>query len=190
MKRLALSGRIGSGKSTVAEILREEGYLDIAIADCLKRMISSIYNVNIDYFHNQELKNIRLSSLGGMTPREVMTFLGTDCFHKIKATTWIDKTISDISDILELDLPVVITDVRFPHEWLALKELGFKLIYINRSIEDEFDFLNEVLIFLGIRKIHKSERYGAYLKGQSSYIINNVGNISDLKNQVMSLIND
>ncbi len=69
-----------------------------------------------------------------MTAREVMQYVGTDIFRKIKKTVWIDSTMSNISR----DKPkmAIITDCRFPDEVDAVKNAGGYVIRLTRDLHN------------------------------------------------------
>lgn len=74
--------------------------------------------------YNGELK-------GNMTAREVMEYIGTGIFRKIKINSWVDGTINSIlKDKTKL---AIITDCRFPNEVEAIKKQNGKVIRLSRS---------------------------------------------------------
>lgn len=48
MKIIAIAGRMGTGKDTVAEILGRKGYVRVALADQVKRLARSIFDFSTD----------------------------------------------------------------------------------------------------------------------------------------------
>lgn len=68
---------------------------------------------------------------GPMTAREFMQFFGTEVMRKMYDNIWINRTIKDI----ETEGPqiAVISDCRFKNEAVALKQIGAKLVYLDRS---------------------------------------------------------
>lgn len=68
---------------------------------------------------------------GFMTAREVMEFIGTDIFRKIKQNIWVDATINRINrDKSQL---AIITDCRFPNEVASIKNAGGIVVRLTRS---------------------------------------------------------
>lgn len=53
----AISGRKGSGKSTLSKVLLQNNYVKISFADYLKKMLSEVFSLSEEYFHNQDLKS-------------------------------------------------------------------------------------------------------------------------------------
>ena len=69
-----------------------------------------------------------------MTAREVMQYVGTDIFRKIKKTVWIDSTMSQITK--EKPKTAIITDCRFPDEVDAVKNAGGYVIRLTRDLHN------------------------------------------------------
>lgn len=69
---------------------------------------------------------------GPMTAREFMQFFGTEIMRKMYDNIWINRTIKDI----ETEGPqiAIISDCRFKNEAVALKQIGAKLVYLDRSV--------------------------------------------------------
>jgi hypothetical protein len=68
---------------------------------------------------------------GLMTAREVMEFMGTDIFRKIKQSVWVDATINKIKR--EKPRLAIITDCRFPNEVESIKAAGGVVVRLTRS---------------------------------------------------------
>lgn len=61
MKLIAIAGKAGAGKDTVSDILvRREGFKKVALADPLKELCSKVFNIDIKYFYDQNLKTKEL----------------------------------------------------------------------------------------------------------------------------------
>jgi len=68
---------------------------------------------------------------GFMTARQVMQFIGTDLFRKMKNDVWSSATIKKIQQE-NLDI-AVIADCRFPNEVQAVKDAGGYVIKLTRN---------------------------------------------------------
>lgn len=66
-----------------------------------------------------------------LTAREVMQFVGTDIFRKMKQNVWADATIHKIK--LEKPSLALIADCRFPNEVDAVKKAGGIVIRLTRK---------------------------------------------------------
>lgn len=68
---------------------------------------------------------------GFMTARQVMQFVGTDLFRKMKHDSWVRSTLNKI--IKEKPELAVITDCRFPNEVESIKNVDGKVIRLTRN---------------------------------------------------------
>lgn len=82
-----------------------------------------------------------------LTAREVMQFVGTDIFRKMKNNVWAGATINKIKN--ESPDLAIIADCRFPNEVKAVKDAGGIVIRLTRnpfnsdhSSETALDFKN------------------------------------------------
>lgn len=67
---------------------------------------------------------------GSMTARQVMEFVGTDIFRKIKKDIWVSSTLARI--VKDNPKLAIITDCRFSDEISAIKKYGGKVIRLDR----------------------------------------------------------
>lgn len=152
-KIIAFSGRKQSGKSTSGEYVQSFIYslnpqIDVrtySFADLLKK------NICVDILgltdkqcwggdqDKNSLTDLRWENMPGyngklngyMTAREVMEYVGTKMFRKIKDNIWVEATIKDIKK----DSPDValLLDNRFPNEVDAVLEAGGYVIRLTRD---------------------------------------------------------
>jgi len=105
-------------------------------ADILKKNICiNILGLSYDQcYGSDEEKNALTNLLVDNKPasaREIMQYIGTDIFRKIKSDVWVESTIKQIyKDNPEI---AIITDCRFPNEIEAIKNVGGKIIRLNRD---------------------------------------------------------
>lgn len=164
-KILAFSGRKQSGKSTSAEFAQNLIYnlgskiscKIYSFADPLKQNICMdlLGLTEAQCYGSDEDKN-SLTSLrwehmlgydgnltGFMTAREVMEYVGTKMFRKMKVNIWVEATLKEIErDNLDL---AIIVDARFPDEVDAILNSNN---YIVRLIRDPFNSTSEPEIAL------------------------------------------
>lgn len=123
---IAFIGRMGSGKTTAAEVLvGEYGYWRKGFAHVLRDVAHHIWGD--ESFHNRGL----LQQLG-VAVRE------------IDENAWVNALMHKLDQISG---PVVIDDCRFPNEYWALKERGFVFVRV------EADELFRVSRLLAIDKL-------------------------------------
>ena len=195
---LSLSGKKQAGKDTVAFML--PNFKRYAFADTLKSYCAEAFDLSLDFFHNNDLKdkpfstpitlNVKLLNRLSdvmefdthdhyyrvgcgiilVSPRHLLQFIGTDLIR---------KTVDDnfwvnktLSNIQKENCDVVVTDVRFSNERKSLKSLGAKNILINRGSNNSDG--------------HASEND---LGNESEYdiVIDNNGSLADLQAKVKNL---
>lgn len=105
-------------------------------ADILKQNICmNILGLSYDQCYGSDEKKNELTNLSindkFVSSREIMQYIGTDIFRKIKSDVWVESTIRQI----QKDNPeiAIITDCRFPNEVDAIKNAGGKVIRLNRD---------------------------------------------------------
>jgi hypothetical protein len=138
-KVIAFAGRKQSGKTTCSEFVAKH-CSDARIynfADSLKQNICmDLLGLTYDQcYGSDEQKNELVSCYKGdgkqMTAREVMQFVGTDFFRKMKENIWVDTTVNKI----EKEKPelAIIADCRFPNEVEAVRKVGGIVIKLTRN---------------------------------------------------------
>jgi hypothetical protein len=127
-KIIALSGKRGAGKTAAAQHLRDKhGFKIVSFAAKLKDT-AKLLHPNIDRWHKERPR----PELGGHTPREYYITLGShERFYN--PDYWVTAALED----RDLKENIVIDDLRFENEAKYLKELGAKLIRIER-----YEYLN------------------------------------------------
>jgi len=191
---IGISGYIGSGKDTIANIIRDHDprWEVVKFADKLKEVAAIILGVPR---HNFEDRDYKLSELpdewnvwdkrptsGGhdvepfytndpvmrrMTVREFLQKLGTDAIRNgLHEDTWVNATMAGY-DSKRTPPNWIITDVRFPNEFDAIKKRGGTMVRVFRH---------------GMTSSHISET--ALDTYEHDIYISNKGNIDDLVDKV------
>lgn len=200
---IGISGKAGSGKDTVAQIIQflnfQESFPEIhttfvnrplpshklygkkwkirKFAHAVKEVASLLTRIPVSDFEKSEVKAMSLGEhWGNMTVRDILQKIGTDAIrNNVHENAWVNALMSQYHEGDNW----IITDVRFPNEANAIKERGGVLIRLNRQ--------SNVLINAN----HSSETALDDYEG-FDFCLDNTGTIDDLiesVKDVMKIIN-
>jgi hypothetical protein len=160
---IGISGKLGSGKDTVGEIIKYltagdtgpecikrlraglpiEGYhnstfVNKKFAGKLKTVGSLISGVAVENFEDQDFKKLDMGKEWGMTYREFLQRLGTDAMRDgLHKNVWINALYADYKagdpDYDAFYPNWILTDMRFPNELDSVKERDGFTIRVNRT---------------------------------------------------------
>ena len=158
MRLIGISGKIGAGKDTVGVIIRQLAITnngadwDIRkFAGKLKIVASLLTGISIEKFEDQDFKKTILGPEWGketksnplnaiepfkditfvemMSVRDLLQKLGTEAMRNgLHQNTWVNALFADFKE----DMHWIITDMRFPNEYNAIKDKGGITIRVNR----------------------------------------------------------
>lgn len=142
---VAFAGRKQSGKTTCSECVAKyyngtiEPFNSAKIynfADPLKQDICmNILGLTYDQCYGDDHSKNEYTEIcwdgNRLTAREVMQFVGTDIFRKMKTDVWAGATIIKIQK--EQPKLAIIADCRFPNEVEAVKNAGGIVIKLTRN---------------------------------------------------------
>ncbi|MFE3409441.1 hypothetical protein ACFXMT_14225 [Streptomyces mirabilis] len=136
---IALMGKARSGKDTAAHYLvRRYAFTRLALADPLKEMALKInpyvptgYGITVrlealiadvgwDYAKDQYAEVRRILQHVGQTVREY------------QEDFWLDILSGKVTAAYRWNMPVVVTDVRYPNEFAELRRRGFLMVRLER----------------------------------------------------------
>lgn len=164
---IGINGYSGSGKDTVGIIVQyiqctnkgnisieeaikdyenhewwledQSGWETRKFAGKLKDIASHLTGIDIEDFEDQEFKKTNLGPEWGMTVRDFLQKLGTECMRNgLHTNTWVNALMADYKKIEYNDDEQahypnwIITDTRFPNEAQAIKDKGGVVIRIDR----------------------------------------------------------
>jgi hypothetical protein len=135
---IAFTGPAGSGKTTAAEALMEQGWARVKFADPLKNMLRTFYmSCGIDDYGYIEariegdMKEEPCPFLRGRTPRHAMQTLGTEWGRScIAPDVWVSAWRTRVAGLLNRGVDVVTDDCRFENEAEAVRALDGKVVRI------------------------------------------------------------
>jgi hypothetical protein len=205
MALIAISGKIGSGKDTVGEIIQKLCLTNEApnfeikkFAGKLKAVGSLLTGIPIEMFEDQEFKKTDLPSewvyiengyaARNMTVRDFLQKLGTEAMRdNLHTNVWINALFADYREtesifrgkvIEKHSLPNwIITDMRFPNEMEAVVNRNGVTIRVVRPNLTSFE---------SMLTPHPSET--ALDDAEFDYTINNSGTLEDLVKIVRTIL--
>jgi hypothetical protein len=129
---VAITGRAGTGKTTVAEYLIDKGYETVSFATPIKEVTNILLGWSMEILEgtnpeNRILKETLKHPTLGMTPRQAMQQIGT-VFKNIRDDFWIRIAEEKILSYIKQGKNVVIPDVRFTNEYELLSSLEATII--------------------------------------------------------------
>lgn len=204
MTLIGISGKVGSGKDTIGEIIQKLCLTNKGpqfeikkFAGKLKQTASLLTGIPIEKFEDQEFKKTILGSEWGkptkqnplnaiepfkditfvemMSVRDLLQKLGTEAMRNgLHENVWVNALFANYTE----DKQWVITDVRFPNEFKAIKEKGGIVIRVNRP-----GYGNSMK---ELAEAHPSE---TALDGHDfDYVIENDGNLEKLISKVKEIL--
>lgn len=213
MALIGLSGKIKSGKNTVATLINEltmDIFEEKAFAKKLKEFVASITGCDVKNLEDQNFKLQQLppewqDELQTRTFRWLLQVIGTDALrNNVHENIWVNALFADylpkyhggidpaVGSTTPSDVQVfvvhpkwIITDMRFPNELEAVKKHGGITIRINRSLQKTN---NETVDFVAqhYRNNHPSET--ALDNAEFDYVIENDGTIEELIEKVKDVL--
>jgi hypothetical protein len=204
MRLIGISGKIGAGKDTVGIIIRQLAITnngadwDIRkFAGKLKIVASLLTGISIEKFEDQEFKKTILGPEWGketksnplnaiepfkditfvemMSVRDLLQKLGTEAMRNgLHQNVWVNALFADFKE----DMHWVVTDMRFPNEYKAIKDKGGITIRVNRP--------GHGTSMTDLASAHPSE---TALDGfEFDYTINNDGDLENLISLVREIL--
>ena len=183
MAIISISGKIGSGKDTIADIIMQytpyHRWEVKKFAGKLKDIAEILTGVPKINFEDQEFKQRDMGPEWGMTYRDLLQKLGTEAMRSgLHKNVWVNALFADYQFNIEEDEQIpywIITDSRFPNELAAVKEHNGIAIKVSRDSGNT------------IGTTHTSETaLDDYTEWD--YVINNNGTLEELKTQVLSIL--
>ena len=174
MKLIGITGKARSGKDTLARILfAEYAFTRIAFADPLKLAAQHIFGLTQDQTWLDEVKETILP-YWNMSPRRMLQLLGSDATKPVFGNElWVKRWFLSYDMLRETD-DIVVPDVRFDNECLALRNLGGVIIEVRRGTG-----------LVGSTGDHVSERG---LSTLPDFVIENDGTIDELRAKIRAIV--
>ena len=161
--RVALIGKLGSGKTTVASVLEHEhGYVRLPFAQALKEEAVTAVNLAMQ---QSGIRGCWITLAEAEKRKEVFRTLfqwwGTDLYRNYLGRTdeWVNR-LADKLDALDPDTPVVVDDLRFDNEWEMLEQREFTFVRVARPENERLAYLRTKYAQDALERAlgHESER--------------------------------
>mgnify|MGYP001172760154 FL=1 len=131
--KIGLIGYAGSGKDTIAEYLACRGYTRVAFADPVRSVLLSTNPlITRDGLRLRDaVEAYGWDRVKRTIPevRELLQGLGAGVRDSLGESVWVEHALRRLD---ALSGPVVVTDVRYRNEALALRSRGFSLVWVQR----------------------------------------------------------
>lgn len=139
MKRIAMigiAGAAGSGKDTLGDyIVKNYGFVPRSVASPIKAILTAMFKFPAGAWEDRHWKDSPLPVMG-VTPRYLAQTLGTDWGRRmVHEDIWISKLIAG----RQPGSKIVVTDIRFPNEAVAIIRSGGLMVRVNRDDVPEVD---------------------------------------------------
>lgn len=148
---IAITGKLGSGKSELVKTFLKEGYTLLKFASSLKDLVSKLLNVDREFIENNKDKyseyiisyevlanelDLTVEDITAVrestkfeTIREVLQFIGTDIIREYSPTWHADKLDAKITP----GVKYCIDDLRFLNETSIINRHGGTIVRIARN---------------------------------------------------------
>lgn len=169
---IGLAGKAGSGKDTVAAVLRRiYKFETVSFAKPIKRALCALLDVPMHKWDDREWRETVLP-VWEQTPRYLAQTLGTEWGRDVvKQSLWLDLAFEQVKQHKN----VVITDIRFNNENSRVRDEGGHVIHVTRAEANTIGSPS-----------HSSEA-GVYILAKD-FFIENSGTIRALHEKVKDVI--
>jgi len=208
MVLIGLTAFAKSGKTTVANLLKERGFKEVILAGKLKDVSAKVFNVPRAYFDDQNMKEVpfiepKIITVSNMV--DILNAYNLSLFNlKTTAHVHVDVSLTsprhiaqyvgtEILRALDTDIHIktavesldkdgkyVMSDVRFPNEANYIKKSNGTLVGIRRDSVFPED----------LTKVHESESYIMELLDKSDKLILNNSTLTDFEQQVINTVGE
>lgn len=177
-------GKIGSGKTAAANILKKYSFEEETFAEPIKQFLLSI-GFNYEEVYGSQEEKLKVNKFWNVSGREFMQKFATDIMRNQLQqvmpqlniggnSIWVRAMEKKIQD--NLDKNIVIGDGRFPDEINLIKKYGGVVVKIIRpSNNNKYD------------SVHESESYFDLIV--PDYEIINDGTFEDFENKIKLMLN-
>lgn len=180
---IGLGGVQRAGKSTCAQYLVEQGWVELANATALKLSCKESFDLSEEELFGED--KLKVNSFWGVTPRYMFQIIGTEVYRNV-LPLFIPKARFIWTQLLEKKLEklrrnnpyvngVVISDVRFQNELDFVHRMGGRTVVVrNKQAE------------ASLTQTHSSETL--WNTGQWDMQLDNTGTVEQLHHNITTLL--
>jgi len=183
MKAIGLTGLAGSGKDTVAKLIKDNyagKVMLYALADPLKEACAIAFGVPVAHFYDEKKKEM-IDEFWGMTRREMLQKFGTEAMRNtFDDAFWIKRAQHFVEHAEKQDIDLlVVTDIRFDNEaeWIIDDNGGMFQGVLVEVVRNDME--------MGEKHLHCSE---LGVESEIEWVILNDSSLEDLRMGVNNLI--
>lgn len=112
---VGISGKKYHGKDTIADYLVKNFYFKkMTLAEPVKEITKIAFRLNDSQVYDPLFKDAKLARYPYKTPRELMQFIGTDCFRNAFPDIWLWNFLKRVDE--QENRLIVVPDIRFKNE--------------------------------------------------------------------------
>lgn len=178
---VAISGKIGSGKNTVADLIEKHSIVEFqqtAFAKKLKQIVALLCEVDYEDTLSQEAKNIYIPEYNSTIGNMYQT-IGTNTMRDhYDINVWVKALHLELKNNYYNNY--LITDVRFKNEAESLKEINAILIRVTRPANTTAEKSNRNLTHSSETDLDDYNKFDFY--------IHNSGTLKELEDNVISIL--
>jgi hypothetical protein len=142
---IGLVGQARAGKSTVADVLVAFGWHERPFAGLLKSVVAEVFGLPIsEVLGHRGFDREAIREDWGLSTRQILQQAG-QAWRDVHPDVWVRANVRQIRPMLRLGGRVVVSDVRYPNEAAALRELGGELYRVVRPGLSTMDHPSETL---------------------------------------------
>jgi len=173
-----ITGKIGAGKTTVADYLcREHGKTAYALSDPIKK-VAIVLGFLPHQVYGTQAQKLEINETWGISGRQFMQKFGTDVCRDFLPTAIPEMSqiwIQCFRHAVRENPDIVLSDVRFPDEARAVKEMRGKIIRVVRDNDEKHN-----------DSVHASEL--AMDDIPADFVIRNTGSLSELYQKINDIV--
>lgn len=143
---IAISGKMGHGKDTLAKMLYKELTHHIifppkivSFGSKLKKFASYLTNVPLDVACLNSTKSMVLNYSKAPTFGILLQILGNAVREYVDENVWVKNLFDYIDQHMVKTQSIIISDLRYPNEYEECKKRGFIMIRIERELNVKSD---------------------------------------------------